>query len=37
MDTVTKQKQNLVISNDSLFGKDLTAEKFFLEKLFISF
>ena len=37
MDAVTKQMQNLVISNDSLFGKDLTAEKNFLEKLFISF
>ena len=29
MDAVTKQMQNLVISNDSLFGKDLTAEKEF--------
>ena len=37
MDAVTKQMQNLDISNDSLFGKDLTAEKEFLEKLFISF
>ena len=37
MDAVTKQMQNLDISNDSLFGKDLTAQKEFLEKLFISF
>ena len=37
MDAVTKEIQNLDISNDSLFGKDLTAEKEFLEKLFISF
>ena len=37
MDAVTKQMQNLNISNDSLFGKDLTAEKEFLEKLFTSF
>ena len=37
MDTVAKQMQNLDISNDSLFGKDLTVEKEFLEKLFISF
>ena len=37
MDAATKQMQNLDISNDSLFGKDLTAQKEFLEKLFISF
>ena len=29
MDAVTKQMQNLDISNDSLFGKDLTAERNF--------
>ena len=37
MDAVTKQMHNLDISNGSLFGKNLTAEKKFLEKLFISF
>ena len=37
MDAVTKQMQNLDISNEFLFGKDLSAEKEFLEKLFISF
>ena len=37
MGAVTKQMQNLDISNNSLFGKDLTAEKEFLKKLFISF
>ena len=37
MDAVTNQMHNLDISNDSLFGKDLTAEKEFFEKLFISF